>query len=311
MAKNLALLGFVIIIGFVTYRVIADLTSTVAFEKLKWDPFHVEAPPPVFSSPPVSSPSPARGGVFISKPPSKPKEEKPKIIPPLGFEIGNLSPNYRKVRLTSVNVPRNPYERGQFTLKAEHNLSSGINVSGWKIRTNGGGEVFIPKAIADYNPLYYLPPEGDIVLYPGDYLNVYSWSNRFFGGRNFRLNKCIGFLKSIYNFDPKLPGNCPTPDQSEIITFSGRCQTFIRSLNSCDMPTANELNSFSGPSDLTCRAYLERLNYRYCYEANRNKADFFSHEWRAWLNVSLPFDREHDRLLLFDKDGGLVDEYVY
>jgi len=314
MAKNLALIGVIIIVGFVVYNVISNLTAQVTFKGLKWNPFKLEAPPPVSSKSPTSSPQsspPPPSLTFISKAKEEKREnEAPKITPPFGFELGDLSIYFHKIRIASAQAPRNLFERGQFTLKAEHNLSEGINVTGWKIKTNSGREIFISRAIADYTPTN-LPPEGDIILYPENYLNVYGWSNASFGGKNFRLNKCMGYLNSFYNFDPRLPQNCPTPNQSEIITFSGRCQNFIRSLGSCEVPTANQLNSFSGPADTSCRAYLEKLNYGYCYETNRHKNDFFSNEWRVWLNLPLPFDSEHDRLLLFDKAGKLVDEYVY
>ena len=95
------------------------------------------------------------------------------------------------------------------------------------------------------------------------------------------------------------------------MNFSGRCQSFILSLGSCEEPTPSELNEYSVENDLGCRSYLDTLNYTGCYRTYRYTANFFSNEWRIWLNQAMPFDQQHDRVLLFDRNGLLVNEYVY
>ncbi len=272
-------------------------------------PAKISQPPKVS----VSEPPEKKSEVKISE--VKKEETKPQIIPPKGFSLEQLSPYYQKVKITNLN------RRGYGQIKASLTLSvsgvtSSVKVTDWYINTNRGRLLVIPKGIADYHPYFPLKP-APIFLNNGDYLNLYAAYNPTnWPDFNFRLNKCIGFLSNQFNFYPSLPSYCPKLyDRDELITLSGRCQSFLLSLvGSCRMPSPNEINQFSLESG--CRRILDRINYGTCYEKYHRDSDFFSKEWRAWLKPGEGFnyfnlDPQHDRLLLFDENNLLVDEYIY
>lgn len=237
--------------------------------------------------------------------------EKPKPIPPAGFSESQLSPLWGEVVIKSV-TPANPANYSKlngFTLSAGKTNEKIVFISDWKIKSNRGTDLYIPKGISDYGFSGIGNPE-PIGLRPNEYAVFYSTQSA--NVRNFRLNKCIGYLGNTYSFTPALPKNCPLPyEKSELITLTGACQNFIRSLSKCKVPTANDKNRFANDSGGLCREILDRFNYGYCYEKHKNDADFFAREWRVWLGIPMPFDTSHDRLLLFDNAGLLVDEYVY
>jgi len=240
--------------------------------------------------------------------PPQREPEKPVIVPPTGFSLSQLSPYYDKVRLENVTRPYDSYSQVQFTLRTDYTLESTVNVSEWKIKGNKGAEIYIPRGIADYG-IQGSPQVSDILLKKGEYLVVYSGKSP--NNQNFRLNKCIGYLNNSYTFSPSLPNSCPSTDRTTMVSFSGKCQSFIYSLGTCREPSSNEKNQFTLSEDAGCSAFLNSLNYGGCYSAYHYQPDFFSTEWRAWIDQQFSFDRDHDRILLYDRNGLLVDEYVY
>ena len=234
----------------------------------------------------------------------------PQLTPPEGFSTDDLSPFYGKVRTSWVR-PASLWrdDPGEFSLSADYSLEGGVDITGWRLRVNKGGEAVIPQAVEDFDPT--LPSkESDITLGRGEYLYAYGTKSPL-GGRNLRLNACTGYLNDIYHPAPSFPNSCPSRNRSDFANFSGRCQSFIFSLGSCEEPTPQELNKYSLANDLGCRSYLDTLNYNGCYRKYRYTANFFSNEWRAWLNQAMPFDQQHDRVLLFDRNNLLVNEYIY
>ncbi len=238
----------------------------------------------------------------------KTQEPKPPT-PPEGFTVRDLSPFFGKVQITSVTRPSySVSRRGQLTLRANALGDMSLDITGWKIKGNVGGEIYIPQASGEYT-LSGWESSRNIVLSSGNYVVIYSTKSGV--DRNIRLNKCIGYLNNLYTFSPRLPNTCPARDTKQVSLFSGACQTYLRSLRTCEEPTANEKNQFGGSGDASCRAFLDTLNYGGCYKAHRNDRDFFSNEWRVWLNAEMPFDTQHDRLVLYDKNGKVVDDYTY
>lgn len=235
-------------------------------------------------------------------------EEKKAVEAPLGYAESQLSPFYKQIRISGVVPPNDSGYGSQFSVSTE-NLKKAADITGWVVRANLGGSVEIPRAISEFSPYGY-NVEGDIILKPNEHLNIYSWKSAI--GKNLRLNKCTGFLNQIYTFSPSLPNDCPSIAQDKrIITFTGGCQDFLRSLSSCRTPSANDLNRYTGVNDVECRKVAEQYTFGNCYDINRTKSDFLSNEWRVWTNGAMPFDSKHDRLILFDKQGLVVDEYVY
>jgi len=237
--------------------------------------------------------------------------EQPKIDPseiPYGFTLTQLSPHYRKIRITRV-WPNSESSQGLITISAYLSGEETIPITGWTLRSNRGSTMVIPAATEVYDPSGILRP-AVVRLKNEEYVNIYSGTSPFANG--FRINKCMGYLNKVYETNPALPYWCPYDvDRSYITRFTGKCQDYILSLDLCDTP---DLNRDEVRNDRDCRAYLESLDltYRGCFMRHRADSDFFDAEWRLWAGEKfLNMDVEHDRIHLFDEKGLLVDEYVY
>lgn len=222
---------------------------------------------------------------------------------PKGFTSKNLSPFYKRIHFSSV-VPANAGDGiDTFVIAADIASGESADVTGWFLRGNQGG-VLIPGAIQLYNPAV-IPIQGHIALKAGQVLSLYSSASPI--GLNMRLNKCSGYLSNRYSFAPALPDACATPPREEFATLSGTCQDYILSLNTCEPASTNPPVA---DNDVACRRYLNSIDYPGCVASRRNDADFYLNEWRVWLGQSF-LDPLHDRVLLLDKGGNLVDQFIY
>ncbi len=227
------------------------------------------------------------------------------ITPPQGFTLKDLSPYYGEVTVGSV-YPGTLWNTGQVSLYTSYSSKSGIDVTGWTIKSNRGS-LLIPQAILDYNPWGY-GADSDIVLKNGGRLDIYNSTSPI--GKNLRINKCMGFLNNTYKFSPSLECSyAKSYSDSDISNLTGDCQNFISSLGGCTSPSVGQVSYFS--NEPACQAVLNNINYTGCYRENSNSSDFFSGRWIAWIPGTWSLDESHDRVLLFDKNGLLVDEYTY
>lgn len=301
MNKQLSLVIILFIIGFAIYFLIKN----PAIFKFSFNA-------PLGLSPLVSTTTSPSKESTSSRPPETlpPKTQiqespPPKITPPIGFSVEQLSPDYQKIKISSVSA--SSYSGNQIFLRADYNNKNPFLVTGLRIKTNRG-EIIIPQAVSDYSPSglslavdIYLNPNGSIKIY-GSYSPI---------GRNLRLNKCLGYLNNIYKFSPTLPNNCPSiveNNKSKIYSLSGYCQSYIFSLGNCQIPSAAKVNFLS--TDYNCSEFLKDINYRSCYNNYHSEKDFFSNEWWLWMGL-LPLDPYHDQVRLFDKKGLLINEYIY
>ncbi len=226
----------------------------------------------------------------------------PQINPadiPSGFTLRDLSPYFKKFRISASPGYLGSYS--QISIYVSSNER--VDVTGWSIRGNRGS-AYIPQAVDVYESSGFASPS-DIYLKNGDVLYIYSTTSGI--GVNLRLNKCLGYLSNSNTFNPPLPLNCPSINRSAIQNFTGQCQQYIMSLSSCQMPAPNPPIPIT---DYACQQFLNNLNYGGCFAAHRSDYDFLSNEWRVWTGSQF-LDFQHDRLLLFDRRGLLVDEYNY
>ena len=262
--------------------------------------------PNIFSTSTAGKESPPapeeRPETYFVQPPEGP-EISPSEIPE-GFTLKELSPYFHKVRLSSVYPGSGPDYPGQISLYTSFENEKSVNVTGWLLKARSGGQ-YIPRAINVYDPSGLASAE-DIYLKNGDILYLYTNTSAI--GQNLRLNKCLGYLENVNQFSPSLPRNCPTPSRFEVSGFSGVCQDYILSFSYCSLPDFNNLPI--PQNDYACRQYLDTINYRGCFEKHRLDPDFLDHEWRVWTGSQFLDDR-HDRLLLLDSRGLLVDLYEY
>lgn len=266
------------------------------------------APQEKVSAPTQTSISPTPSPSITSLPSS---QTIPDYLIPSDFTRSQLSPYFGKTRISAQYNSFYTYYPSQFTIFGGLSSNEKLNVTNWKIKTNHG-EIVVPQAINVYDHSG-VSPQGDIVLSANDYVNVYIGNSPIY--RNFRLNKCIGYLGNDYVFFPPLPQNCPTPSRSSISYLSGKCQAYVTSLWGCKVPekTSDSFYASIGGSsidEVNCRAFLDTINQDSCFKKHRWDDDFLSNEWRVWIN-SYTLDSQHERILLFDKQGLLVDEYTY
>ncbi|NCO15570.1 hypothetical protein AUJ30_00545 [Candidatus Wolfebacteria bacterium CG1_02_39_135] len=229
---------------------------------------------------------------------------------PSGFSRGQLSPYFEKINI-SASYAYSHFNPSEIKLSSNLSDNEKVNITGWQIKTNNG-EIIIPQAINVYEPSGLFPQQ-DIVLSGNNYVNIYLSVNPI--NKNFRLNNCIGYLQNDYVFSPSLPQNCPTPSRSEISYLSGQCQSYILSLWGCKVPDKDSDSFYvsiggSSEEEVECRAFLDTIDQNGCFRKHRFDSDFLSNEWRLWIREHI-LDSQHDRVLLFDKQGLLVDEYTY
>ena len=228
---------------------------------------------------------------------------------PNDFKREQLSPYFRKVRISSASAYSTADYPSKISLNYYLSTDETINITDWKIKSNKG-EIEIPKAIDNYD-LSVLSVPKDIILQNYGYINIHS--NKSAVNQNIRLNKCAGYLENFYNFVPSLPQSCPLiyESRSEISGLAGYCQSYIYSIGSCKLPDAAIYNSFPGTEEgNACRNYLNTISYGSCLKKHSKDDDFFKNEWWLWVDKII-LDQTHDRLRLFDEKKLLVDEYIY
>lgn len=234
----------------------------------------------------------------------------PDYLIPSGFTRAQLSSFFQKITISSAHASYSNYP-SEIKLYSSLPKDEKINITGWRIKSNGG-EIIIPQAINAYEPSDLIPPQ-DIVLSANNYVNIYLSINPI--NKSFRLNKCMGYLQNTYIFNPPLPQNCPIPSHSDISYLSGQCQSYILSLRECEIPDEDSdsfYTSVGGSSreEVECRAFLDTINQNGCFQKYHWDDDFLSNEWRVWVWQHI-LDSQHDKVLLFDKQGLLVDQYIY
>ncbi len=235
---------------------------------------------------------------------------------PQEVTASNNSLYYKKVYFGSVQRPYSTNDtHASFSLYADSSLSAPVDITGWKVKGNGAYGFVLPTAVASFERTMIMFSSAfrgtdDIVLRAGDYATFYSATSPM-NGVNLRLNKCTGYLNENYSFSPSLPYECPRIESPRTVYFTGKCQEYLRTINSCHTPTQDSINTALDTNDVECRAFVSRLTYDGCFADHRTDTDFYSREWRVWLNQFLPFDLLHDRIVLYDRQGLEVNEYTY
>jgi hypothetical protein len=180
-----------------------------------------------------------------------------------------------------------------------------INLAGWRLRS-ARGIFYLPVAVEVFDPLNYSAPQ-NIVFKGSGRIKIYFAESRL--GLSFRLNKCAGYLESLYRFNPALPKNCPVlakePGFSEL---SQSCRNYLNSLGICGYPSANP----AIPSnDYSCREFLNNVNYEGCFARHKNDSDFLASEWRLFFSGITDFLVGRGTVELVDPAGQVISERGY
>jgi hypothetical protein len=125
---------------------------------------------------------------------------------------------------------------------------------------------------------------------------------------DFRENLCTGYYSEFSDFAPSLSHSCPRPDTRELLHLSDRCINVIERTSTCR--TADLQDTFI---ESACSEYInQNLNYAGCVRNYQSRSDFFSGQWLIWMQRKEEFFRNtHDKIILKDTQGRVVDEYSY
>ncbi|MFC1663950.1 hypothetical protein ACFL0A_02400 [Patescibacteria group bacterium] len=228
------------------------------------------------------------------------------------FKI-NISPYFGKVKI--YNLPSyNSSHPSSFQLSANLDEGEKINITDWKINGNKGIAI-ITQGIETYLP-YGSTPIEDIFIKKSDTLYLWNTSSPIGINKNFRTNKCFGFLMDTFNFSPyfSVSKKCPSlPKLEELLHLSEYCQEFILRMGGCQVPDYSD--NIRVVVDSKCTSYIgsyaeRNFNYLGCYQNYYKDKDFLNNEWHIFLGHNI-ISEFHDIIYLRDKEGLVVDKYVY
>lgn len=125
---------------------------------------------------------------------------------------------------------------------------------------------------------------------------------------DFRENLCTGYYSEFSDYTPSLSSSCPRPDTRGLLQLSDRCINIIERTSACR--TADLQDTLI---ESACSEYInQNLNYAGCVRNYQSRSDFFSDRWLIWMQRSNEFFRNtHDKIILKDGQGRVVDEYSY
>jgi len=231
------------------------------------------------------------------------------------FKI-NTSPYFEKVKIYRVRIPSSYYPSSLISLNSYLTREEEINITGWRIEGKKGGFT-IPQAIEKYNHFFYSQlsnenlPLKDILVKYTDKIHLSSALNPLGRNKNFRLNKCFGYLAEKRDFAIDFYNSCPRPkrDDEEILNLDTCCQKYILEKGTCEIPEYWENPRVAGDSE--CVDYiLDNLNYIGCYNNYSKDEDFLKNEWHIYMNRDFVSPGLH-MLYLRDQNGLLVDKHLY
>ena len=220
----------------------------------------------------------------------------------------NTSPYFDKVRISGVQT-QTSYYPSLITLSTQLEKEEEINITGWQIKGKKDRFV-IPTGIEKYRPGYNPVPTKSIFIEQNDIIYLSGDSNPLGRGRNFRSNKCLGYLANYRDFPIPVSKSCPRPTSEEVSHLSPCCQEFILRMGSCDIP--NYSGDFVISTDSECVSYLNKtFNYNSCFRNYSRDEDFLENSWHIYMKRDLVVSDNCDILYLRDQNGLFIDKYSY
>lgn len=221
------------------------------------------------------------------------------------FRIVGFSPNYAQLKINYVKGGGNT-ELDEYARIANYSAAS-VNITGLIVKNRKNEIFYMPKG-NEFLTLGNSDFLKDIILEPNKNAIVSSGFSPV--GKNYRLNKCTGYLNSFYNLSSKFPEECPKPTDQDLVAFGKSCRDYINALPPCAPPNVADLRV---TFDDQCRNYLtSTFNYSSCVARYQYDPDFLKNDWYIFLNRSSGFwDDSHDEARLLDKGGSLMDSYSY
>ncbi|MBU4338515.1 lamin tail domain-containing protein [Patescibacteria group bacterium] len=221
------------------------------------------------------------------------------------FKTIDFSSLYNQLKISSVT--RKAVPELNENIKITNSSKTSIDITGLVVKNQKNETAYLPKAVE----VLYLQA-GDLaknlILEPGKTVIIFSGPSP--AGKNFRLNKCAGYLNYYYNFLPRIREECPKPIEQELAGFNRNCRDYVKNLKACAPPNTADIKV---TYDSQCANYLiSAFNYSNCVARYQIDPDFLKNDWYIYLNRSSGFWNDlRDEAKLLDKDGNLIDSYSY
>lgn len=267
----------------------------------------------IFNSGPIAT-GPGQGtgvqteGIYSPPPPlifgtTGPAKEKPKP---------GISPLQGAVRVSNINYSEEDFQREYMVLYAGGfydygtNKQKSISLDGWTVENNSGNRRLIPQA----SSVQLIDSPGPILLSPGEQIYLFSGDSPF--GASFRENICSGYFNESSDFNPPLQERCPEFTNEDLLKqkFNSLCVDLIDRVPVCRQVRIGFEESAAGNDCIQFTS--EHINYAGCVKDYMDKDGFFTGQWRVFMKFGQKlWNPLHDRVIIRDKDGLVVDEYSY
>ena len=223
------------------------------------------------------------------------------------FKI-NVSPYFGKIEIYSITTRSSTPSLIRLSTKLSSDEQ--INIANWQIKSKTKTSI-IPSGIEKYYPNQDTASSS---MYVSRNHNVYisGGFNPLGSNKNFRLNKCMGYLENYNDFPINISASCPKPTSEEISHLGYYCQKFIQSSSRCTIPDYSSQKNIM--FDNECASYIqEYFNYAACFNQYEKDSDFLQNSWHIYLNSKniLTDNNTCDTLYLKDSNGLFVDKHSY
>lgn len=222
------------------------------------------------------------------------------------------SPYKSDVTLSKGNAREIDPQTEYITIKTTRQMKTPVTITNWTLEAVSTG---VKVKIGEASQLPFLGAVstlGPITIPAGSI--VYVNTGRSPNGTSFRINQCTGYFAQFQNFEPYLPGECPTP-ADEMLLFpqkvlgNDQCVEFVQRLPACTF----QVMTIPGAIGSSCQDFiLNQLSYNGCITTHRYDPEFYKPEWRVFLNRTQElWKKANERIRLLDENGKLVAELTY
>lgn len=230
--------------------------------------------------------------------PAEKSEEKTENVKPA------VSPYIERIRLSNVQKA-SPYSPSLIALNISPYKGEPINLTGFTIKTRKGNYI-IPQGIEKYKSN---AGSSDIIISEPLIVYLAGINNPLGFDKNFRANKCFGYLAKAKDIYPFPSAYCPAPELEQTTGLNPYCQEFLIRQYGCQAPDYSQDLKIS--TDSQCVSYiLDFYSYDGCFRKSRNDSDFLLDYWYIYLGKNI-VEELHDTIYIYDRDNLLIDKYVY
>jgi len=215
-----------------------------------------------------------------------------------------ISPYIEKVQFSGIQSATS-YRPAIVILKVIPYRGEQIKLTGFTVK-NRRGTFTITDGIEKYQV-----NGSTSTIYINEPLYVYliGITNPLGTDKNFRVNKCFGYLSRAENLYPSFGPPCVTPKLENLSGYTPYCQEYLIHSSGCKMP--NYSSNFKISTDSNCVSYiLEYWSYDGCLRRSAKDNDFYGSRWYIYTNKNF-VEPLHDTISLYDPSGLLVDQYTY